>query len=64
MARTPLLTTVEETTELTPHLVRVVLSGDDLKTFGAGEFTDHYVKLQFPPEGAPYSAPFDVEAVT
>ena len=37
---------------LTPGMVRVVVTGDDLAGFGAGEFTDHYVKLQFPaPDG-------------
>jgi NADPH-dependent ferric siderophore reductase len=63
MPRTPLLTTVEETTRLTPHVIRVVVSGDDLANFAAGEFTDHYVKLQLPPPGAPYAAPFSIEDV-
>jgi len=44
-------------------MARVVLGGDGLAGFGAGEFTDHYVKLLLPPEGAPYAAPFDPEAV-
>jgi len=56
-------TRVEEVRRLTPHLIRVVVGGDDLESFGAGEFTDHYVKLQLPPPGAPYSAPFDPEDV-
>ena len=56
-------TRVEDVRRLTPHLIRVVVGGDDLETFGAGEFTDHYVKLQLPPPGAPYSAPFDPEDV-
>jgi NADPH-dependent ferric siderophore reductase len=51
--------TVEEVAWLTPRMVRVVLGGEDLAGFGAGEFTDHYVKLQFPPAGAPYAPPFD-----
>jgi NADPH-dependent ferric siderophore reductase len=55
--------TVVRAERLTPHLVRVVLGGEGLAGFGAGEFTDHYVKLQLPPAGAPYGAPFDVEAV-
>jgi NADPH-dependent ferric siderophore reductase len=63
MPRAPKLTTVVETAQLTPHLTRVVVSGDDLAGFGAGEFTDHYVKLQLPPPGASYSAPFDMEDV-
>jgi NADPH-dependent ferric siderophore reductase len=48
---------------VTPHLVRVVLGGEGLAGFGAGEFTDHYVKLIFPPPGAPYGLPVDPEAV-
>jgi NADPH-dependent ferric siderophore reductase len=56
-------TRVEDVRRLTPHLIRVVVGGEDLDGFGAGEFTDHYVKLQIPPQGAPYSAPFDAEDV-
>ncbi|SDN45745.1 NADPH-dependent ferric siderophore reductase, contains FAD-binding and SIP domains [Klenkia soli] len=55
--------TVVRTERVTPHLVRVVLGGDALAGFGAGAFTDHYVKLQLPPPGAPYAAPFDAETV-
>jgi NADPH-dependent ferric siderophore reductase len=55
----PRVTTVQDVTWLTPRMVRVVLGGDDLEGFGAGEFTDHYVKLLFPPDGAPYAPPFD-----
>jgi NADPH-dependent ferric siderophore reductase len=39
--------------------VRIVL-GDDLHGFAAGAFTDHYVKLHFPPVGAEYAPPFEV----
>jgi len=56
-------TRVEEVRRLTPHLIRVVVGGEDLEGFGVGEFTDHYVKLQIPPQGAPYSAPFDADDV-
>src|SRR3954465_11412459 len=45
----------------TPHMIRVVLGGEGLAGLPVGEFTDHYVKLLFPPPGAPYTAPFDVE---
>jgi NADPH-dependent ferric siderophore reductase len=48
---------------LTPAMVRVVLGGPGLADFQAGEFTDHYVKLQVPPRGASYSAPFDAEEI-
>ena len=61
--RAPRLAHVVSTEQLTPHLVRVVLGGDGLAGFGAGDFTDHYVKLQIPPRGADYAAPFDAEEV-
>jgi NADPH-dependent ferric siderophore reductase len=61
--RRPLIVRVEETRQLTPHMIRVVVGGDDLAGFAAGAFTDHYVKLQLPPPGAPYTAPFDAEDV-
>ena len=54
-----LTTTVRSKERLTPHLVRIVVAGDDLGGFPVGEFTDHYVKLRLPPPGAPYTAPFD-----
>src|SRR4051795_8263342 len=60
--RTPRLATVLRTSRPTPHLVRVVLGGEGLAGF-APEHTDAYVKLVLPPAGAPYAAPFDVEAV-
>ncbi len=50
-------------TQLTPRMIRVVVGGEGLQGFAAGAFTDHYVKLQFPPVGAPYQAPFDVAEV-
>ena len=61
--RKPKLTAVLETTWLTPRMVRIVLGGEDLDGFGAGQFTDHYVKLMLPPAGAPYAAPFDPAAI-
>jgi NADPH-dependent ferric siderophore reductase len=59
--RRVLRTRVHDVRRLTPHLIRVVVGGDDLDGFPAGAFTDHYVKLQIPPPGASYSAPFDAE---
>jgi NADPH-dependent ferric siderophore reductase len=59
--RRPIRAEVLCTEQLTPGMIRVVVGGDGLEGFGAGEFTDHYVKLQLPPPGAPYAAPFDVE---
>ena len=54
---------VLRTSWVTPHMIRVVLGGPGLTGFPAGEFTDHYVKLLFPPDGAPYATPFDMEQV-
>jgi NADPH-dependent ferric siderophore reductase len=65
-ARRPRVARVGEvlrTSRVTPHMIRVVLGGEGLAGFPAGEFTDHYVKLLFPPPGAPYGVPFDVEQV-
>jgi NADPH-dependent ferric siderophore reductase len=61
--RAPRLAHVVATERVSPHLVRIVLGGEGLAGFGAGAFTDHYVKLQIPPRGAGYAAPFDPEQV-
>ena len=55
--------TVVSAERLTPQMVRVVVGGDDLEGLEAGAFTDHYVKVQIPPPGATYAAPFDAEAI-
>lgn len=44
---------VVRTERLTPHMVRLVLGGDGLAGFGAGEFTDHYIKILFPRRASP-----------
>ncbi|GAA0489134.1 siderophore-interacting protein [Streptomyces sp. NPDC046215] len=54
---------VQRTERLTPHMVRVVLGGEGLADFGAGEHTDHYVKLLFPVPGVAYPEPFDMEVI-
>ncbi|WP_406150516.1 siderophore-interacting protein [Streptomyces sp. NBC_01012] len=54
---------VLRTEQITPHMVRVILGGDGLADFTLGEYTDHYVKLCFAPEGADYSHPFDMAAI-
>ena len=41
---------VVRTEQLTPHMVRVVLGGEALAALDPTEFTDRYIKLQFPPE--------------
>jgi NADPH-dependent ferric siderophore reductase len=59
--RTPRVVEVRSKERVTPHMLRIVFGGDGLAGFGAGEFTDHYVKLQIPPAGAGYTPPFDLE---
>jgi NADPH-dependent ferric siderophore reductase len=44
---------VESVEPLTPTLTRIVFGGEGLAGFEMGDLTDHYVKLQFPREGAP-----------
>lgn len=48
---------------MTPHMIRVVLGGDELAGFSAGEYADQYVKLLFPHAGVDYPEPMDIEAV-
>jgi NADPH-dependent ferric siderophore reductase len=48
---------------ITPHMIRVVVGGEGLAGFGAGDFTDHYVKLMFLVPGVDYPEPFDMDAV-
>jgi NADPH-dependent ferric siderophore reductase len=55
--------TVVSVETLSPHMIRVVMGGDDLDGLRVGEFTDHYVKLQIPPPGVGYAAPFDSEEI-
>lgn len=52
--------TVTSTERLSPQLIRLTLDSPDLIGVEL-PFTDHYVKLVFAPEGAPYSWPFDPE---
>ncbi|WP_148613832.1 siderophore-interacting protein [Nocardioides rubriscoriae] len=54
---------VISTQVLTPQLVRVVLGGPGLDGFAVPAGTDSYVNASFVPEGAPYTVPFDDEAV-
>ncbi|MFE0762711.1 siderophore-interacting protein [Streptomyces smyrnaeus] len=54
---------VVRTEQLTPHMVRIVLGGESLAGFPAGEYTDHYVKLLFPAPGVRYPEPFDIAQI-
>ncbi|MFJ4781379.1 siderophore-interacting protein [Streptomyces sp. NPDC088762] len=62
-ARTVGTAVVVRTERLTPHMVRIVLGGDGLAGFGAGEFTDHYIKILFAPQGITYPSPWDLERI-
>ncbi|MFJ6796241.1 siderophore-interacting protein [Streptomyces sp. NPDC091268] len=44
-------------------MVRIVLGGEGLAGFRAGEFTDHYVKLLFAADGVRYAEPWDLERI-
>jgi NADPH-dependent ferric siderophore reductase len=59
-ARIAEVTRVEQ---LTPHMVRIVVGGAGLAGLNAGEYTDHYIKVLFPPPGVSYPEPFDVAAI-
>jgi NADPH-dependent ferric siderophore reductase len=48
---------------VTPQVIRLTLGGGGLEGFAAGPFSDHYVKLQLPPAGAGYEAPFDPKRI-
>ncbi|WP_405829399.1 MULTISPECIES: siderophore-interacting protein [unclassified Streptomyces] len=62
-ARTVGTAVVVRTERLSPHMVRLVLGGEGLAEFGAGEYTDHYVKILFPPAGVVYPDPWDLEEI-
>lgn len=53
---------VVDVERLTPRLVRIVLGGEGLDGFEPTAYTDQYVNVLFPPDGAPYEVPFDVDA--
>ncbi|MEV0645575.1 siderophore-interacting protein [Phytomonospora sp. NPDC050363] len=54
---------VLRTERLSPHMIRVVLGGPGIAEFTDNDYTDHYVKLQFPPAGAEYPKPVDLDWV-
>jgi NADPH-dependent ferric siderophore reductase len=61
--RAATIAVVTRVEQLTPHMVRVVVGGSALAGLGVGEYTDHYVKVLFPPPGVGYPEPFDVAAI-
>ncbi|MFF5171686.1 siderophore-interacting protein [Micromonospora sp. NPDC000089] len=54
---------VLRTSRPTPHLIRLVLGGEELAGLPVGEYTDHYVKLIFPPDGVTYPHPVDLATI-
>ncbi|HEY5820918.1 MAG TPA: siderophore-interacting protein [Propionibacteriaceae bacterium] len=54
---------VVRTERLTPAMIRVVFTGTDLAGMSELEYTDHYIKILFPPAGADYTWPFDPDAI-
>ncbi|KXK63451.1 FAD-binding protein [Micromonospora rosaria] len=56
-------TRVVRTERPTPHLVRLVLGGEDLVGLPVGEYTDHYIKLVFPVPGVTYPTPLDLTEI-
>ncbi|GHC78647.1 siderophore-interacting protein [Streptomyces flavofungini] len=59
----PHIAQVVRTEQLTPHMRRVVVGGEGLAEFTAGDCTDHYVKLLFAPDGVTYPEPFDIQRI-
>ncbi|MGC4889158.1 siderophore-interacting protein [Micromonospora sp. DT227] len=55
--------TVVRTTRPTPHLIRLVLGGEELTGLPVGAYTDHYVKFVFPPAGVTYPHPADLATI-
>jgi NADPH-dependent ferric siderophore reductase len=54
------LLAVESTEWLTPHLVRVIASGESLADFGGNGYTDAYVKLVFVDPDLGLEPPYDL----
>ncbi|MFE9694095.1 siderophore-interacting protein [Micromonospora sp. NPDC005806] len=55
--------TVVRTERPTPHLIRLVLGGEELAGLPVGAYTDHYVKFVFPPAGVVYPHPTDLATI-
>jgi NADPH-dependent ferric siderophore reductase len=54
---------VRRTERLTPHMIRVVAGGDELRSFPDTPYTDRYVKVVFPRAGVAYPEPFDMDTI-
>ncbi|PWU62057.1 NADPH-dependent ferric siderophore reductase, partial [Micromonospora globispora] len=47
----------------TPHVIRLVLGGEELTGLPVGAYTDHYIKFVFPPAGVVYPHPVDLATI-
>ncbi|PWU52086.1 NADPH-dependent ferric siderophore reductase [Micromonospora globispora] len=47
----------------TPHLIRLVLGGEELTGLPVGAYTDHYIKFVFPPAGVVYPHPVELATI-
>ncbi|WP_307869277.1 siderophore-interacting protein [Nocardiopsis sp. B62] len=54
---------VERVERLTPHMVRVVMSGEGLSDFATNGWADSYVKLLFPAPGPGDPDAYDLDAI-
>lgn len=54
---------VLHTERVTPKMHRLVLGGTGLDEFFMGDYTDHYVKLQFPHSDVSYPEPFNIATI-
>lgn len=61
--RDPIRTEVLRTRWLTPHMVRVTVGGEGLRSFVNNEYTDRYVKVVFKRPGVDYPEPFDLNEI-
>lgn len=52
---------VHHVEQLSPDLLRVVLTGGTLSQFEGSSATDAYIKARFLPEGSPVNVPFEAE---
>ncbi|GAB2584232.1 siderophore-interacting protein [Microlunatus antarcticus] len=55
--------TVVSSEWLSPSMVRIGFTGPDLDVMRDLPYSDHYIKMIFPPAGASYAWPFDPEQV-
>jgi NADPH-dependent ferric siderophore reductase len=62
-ARPQITLNVAHREQLSPHLVRIVLSGEQFADFVTNESTDKYVKIYFAKPGLGLTPPYDVPAL-